>query len=594
MTDKASAPMFRELFVFGDSLSDDGNLYTLFEDILGIGLPSEDVGYSEKFTNAEPLGDGQLWVEEIVSPLNLNPDKVHNFAFGGARAVGEATIYDAVAQRGIEFLIPEPLDETTFKELYNGPVTPILERLGPELADNFAAENDLWLTGQVSNALASTGDSIPKGSAATFLVSGNDYIFDPNFSVPDIAESIVDNAARLVDKGLDTVIYQTQPSLRLTPFSNALQKDSLDALDKAIAAQNALVIAGLQDLDAEIRIVDLAKLTEVLGEDPSAFGFFDFGDTPAGRILGSGSQPLENTVDPATGQSTIDRLPPGSFRTIDIDRNDDGRPDAFNLLDPNGAGIDEDEMLFFDVVHPSAATQDIIAQHYVASLEGRVQFLEGDNQNIRLGAQDDVVFARAGNDGVDGAQGDDVVFGGAGNDRVEGGRGKDVVVGGAGNDRVEGGRGSDVVAGSDGNDHLTGGRGDDVLAGGAGNDMAMGGQGNDLFILKPQGAPTSDEVLGGDGVDRVFIELDSEDIDIDAVTRSLDAFQPGRPFDLAIGDAEIVMDEVERILIGDSRSPEAFQEAYNEAFAGLSSDAVTIANLAAQWNVVDPVLEDFA
>lgn len=110
---------------------------------------------------------------------------------------------------------------------------------------------------------------------------------------------------------------------------------------------------------------------------------------------------------------------------------------------------------------------------------------------------------------------------GAGDDRIRLGDGDDVVVSGAGSDRVRVEDGDDSVDGGDGDDILTGGSGDKSVNAGAGDDfvrlgagthMVFGGVGDDTIRLIPgEGArlPTSTEVFGGDGNDKVLVQRDS-------------------------------------------------------------------------------------
>jgi Ca2+-binding RTX toxin-like protein len=82
------------------------------------------------------------------------------------------------------------------------------------------------------------------------------------------------------------------------------------------------------------------------------------------------------------------------------------------------------------------------------------------------------VYARAGNDTLDG---------GAGEDQLYGEDGDDTVRGGAQNDRLDGGNGNDNLQGQEGDDLLYGQAGNDILDGGVGNDILTGGAGLDVF-----------------------------------------------------------------------------------------------------------------
>ena len=113
--------------------------------------------------------------------------------------------------------------------------------------------------------------------------------------------------------------------------------------------------------------------------------------------------------------------------------------------------------------------------------------------DLALGSTGDRVFARGGDDTVDG---------GAGNDRLRGGGGDDELSGGEGNDRLRGGQGEDDLDGGAGDDYLNG-RGDggdpDQVVCGGGSDTAVLGR-NDVIVAAPAAA---DEAAAGDGCERV-------------------------------------------------------------------------------------------
>jgi RTX calcium-binding nonapeptide repeat (4 copies) len=82
--------------------------------------------------------------------------------------------------------------------------------------------------------------------------------------------------------------------------------------------------------------------------------------------------------------------------------------------------------------------------------------------------------------------GDDMVDGGGGNDKLRGGRGDDVLSGEQGNDRLRGGQDSDVLDGGDGDDYLNGGgdgRDKDRIVCGDGRDVVVLGR-NDVVLVE--------------------------------------------------------------------------------------------------------------
>ncbi|HAJ61964.1 MAG TPA: GDSL family lipase [Cyanobacteria bacterium UBA8543] len=78
---KAMATNFSQLYVFGDSLSDTGNVFTASR-----GLVPASPYFDGRFSN------GLIWVDYLAQDLGLNPSPNTNFAFGGATTGTNNTI----------------------------------------------------------------------------------------------------------------------------------------------------------------------------------------------------------------------------------------------------------------------------------------------------------------------------------------------------------------------------------------------------------------------------------------------------------------------------------------------------------------------
>ncbi|MCZ0961364.1 CAP domain-containing protein [Paracoccus benzoatiresistens] len=152
----------------------------------------------------------------------------------------------------------------------------------------------------------------------------------------------------------------------------------------------------------------------------------------------------------------------------------------------------------------------------------------GGNDTLRGNGGNDRLIGGEGADLLAGAIGNDTLQGGGANDRLHGGEGHDILMGEAmndilsgdnGNDRLFGGNGADKLAGQAGNDWLSGDAGNDTLSGGAGNDVLRGGGGNDL-LNGGAGADSFVFQIGGGadvvqayqhGIDRLIIDADRLD-----------------------------------------------------------------------------------
>ena len=609
ITNTTSEILLDQIFFFGDSLSDSGNIYELTSELLLVGLPPDGFGYNQNFTNAEVDGNGAMWTEEV--PTLLGIADAQNFAFGAARALGTATIESLLRPGGVDtpFLRPG-VDLDDFADVSLGQVAQSL-LAGSEVSNKLAAVNDLNLTGQVTNALASVQGQFSSGTAASFLVGGNDYSSlvpgqDPQAFITDLVTAILGNAARVAAAGVDSLIYVTQPLPSFVPISEQVVSDLIDQglpeaeaiaalaqLDQLVGIQNQQVSAGFQALgqqfDAAVKIVDLAQLTEEVQADLSGFGFkFD-----GSRILPNGAdalpfQDLNNNdipdvgVDPVTNE--ILDLP---FPFLSTDINGDSEDDIFVVTDAESLEFDLDEILFFDGLHPSAATHDVIANFYAASLTQEVSFLAVEADDVIGTERENLFFAKAGDDTVAGKDANDVIFGGLGSDTLEGNAGQDIVVGGAGDDFLIGNLGADIIAGSDGDDSLRGRRGSDILIGGDGSDDAVGGAGDDLFIQKIEAEPAVDIIWGGTGFDSLFLEVGSADFEL--AQSSLEGFRAGRRFQFSVGENEIELFNIERVVLGNRGDRTQFAQAYSQVFDGFADEAIALVDTAARWNQLDPI-----
>ena len=611
ITNTTSEIPFDQIFFFGDSLSDSGNLYELTSELLLLGLPPDDFGYNQNFTNAEVDGNGAMWTQEVPALLGIAAADAHNFAFGAARALGAETVESLFRPGGADAPLLRPgvdLDDFADVSLTQAAQSLLTDS---EVLDKLSAVNNLNLTGQVTNALASVQGQFDSGTVASFLIGGNDYSDltpgqDPQAFITDLVTAILANAAQVAAAGADALVYVTQPLLSFAPISEQFVASlieqglpeaeaiaALAQLDQLVGIQNQQAAAGFQALgqqfNAAVKIVDLAQLTEEVQADLSGFGF----EFAGSRILPSGGdvlpfQDLNNNdipdigVDPVTNEILDLPLP---FLSTDI--NGDSEDDIFVATDAESLGFDLDEILFFDGLHPSAATHDVIANFYAASLTQEVSFLAAAADNVSGTEQENLFFAKAGDDTVEGKDANDVIFGGLGSDVLAGNEGRDIVVGGAGDDFLIGNLGGDLIAGSDGDDRLLGRRGSDILLGGDGSDEAVGGAGDDLFIQKIDTAPVVDIIRGGIGFDSLFLEVGSADFEL---TQSiLEEFQAGRRFQFSVGENEIELFNIERVVLGNSDDRAQFAQAYSQAFEGLTDGAIALVDTAARWNQLDPV-----
>lgn len=228
---------FTSLFVFGDSLSDPGNLFAL----TGNQFPPSPPYFNGRFSN------GPIWADLLPNRLGLTPDQVSNFAVGGATTGRD---------NGLSPFLPPTLDL-------------------PGLRDEIA---------QFTNSLGNAGAD-PNG-LYTLWAGSNDLFNLPNDpgAIPSVIATAVDNIATsiitLAQRGADSFLVANLPDLGLLPRSrSAGLSESATAISTAFNSALSTALSPLeQTLSIDIVEVDIFSLTRELATRPSEFGFTNVTD----------------------------------------------------------------------------------------------------------------------------------------------------------------------------------------------------------------------------------------------------------------------------------------------------------------------------
>ena len=261
-----------QVYAFGDSLSDAGNVYTASARLLP--AAPYDAGH---FSN------GPTWVEDLAQGLGMTVPTPSltggtDFAYGGAHT-GQETLHDA-----------NPLD------------------LGAQLAQ---------FTVQVPTPAAN--------SIYTLSVGSNDvldavpvYASDPARAVLDVQQAVANEAgfvASLAQRGAQDFVVMNVPDLGRTPQEindgntqtasrlAALYDSDLNSALATVAAQNSV----------SIHMVDAFSLLDQAAGDPAAYGLTNV-STPVwtGSYTGASSGQLNATGSAQGGYLFFDQLHPTS------------------------------------------------------------------------------------------------------------------------------------------------------------------------------------------------------------------------------------------------------------------------------------------
>jgi phospholipase/lecithinase/hemolysin len=399
---------FSSLVYFGDSLSDNGNLFSLF------GLPPSPPYFEGRFSN------GPTYAEIVPGLLGVT---AQNFAFGGAEAV-----------------------------------------TGNGNPGEFPPSN---LTSQVDQYLASlAGQQAPDGTAAVLFIGNNDYLRasePPAALVVSVLANVDASVQRLLAAGVDKIILFTLPGIDLTPLGNSLGPAAVALYDQMVQANNTglkALATGYAAAGVDVEIVDVYRLFTEVKNDAATFGFKIVG-TPV--ILSDGtSTGIDQIFDPDEILS-FDSVHPtaaghgvtaafvaatlGSDNVVLTDAGDDSVNGTFGT-DFIMTGVGDDAV-------DTGFGNDII-------------FAGTGQDRVESGFGADIVAGGSGDDRLFGGFGADIVAGNDGDDDVDGGFGDDALISGRGSDRLVGGFGNDLFLLDDepdvgDQDHIIGGAGLDTL-----------------------------------------------------------------------------------------------------------------------------------
>lgn len=420
---------------FGDSLTDNGNLFRVSEGLVDDAFRIAETGWNGRISN------GPTYAEHIAPLLGLAPSL--NYAIASAEALGPQTLRDYAISAGQQDKIIVPLDD-------------------PDLLF------DMNLGGQIDRFAQDTAGEDRSNVKAFVLIGANDYggagLADLTETMLRIVGRTLDLASELEALGVDEVIVSGLPAARFLPSFAELPPDLLDAAETLLDSHNGILESGVDVLrlfGGSVRFLDLAPYTEAIADDPDQFGIL----APWGLTLRDGD-PAQVALYDADQVGFWDSIH-ATGATHGVLGSLIAHADRAVVL--GGRGNTRDTGDGDDLVLANAG-QDTID----AGL--------GEDR-VFLGRGDDFAWLRAGRDMGSGGSGDDTILGGAG---------ADVLAGGSGNDLLKGQKGNDVLIDGLGDDTLRGGAHDDLfiffedgLLGGAdaGTNRMTGGNGSDRLIL---------------------------------------------------------------------------------------------------------------
>ncbi|GAB4373449.1 MAG: hypothetical protein Kow00121_16720 [Elainellaceae cyanobacterium] len=381
-----------QVIVFGDSLSDTGNIFNTTGGL----FPPSPPYFNGRFSN------GSVAVETLANRLGLTLTPETNFAIGGART-GRDNIGDT---NGIKF---------------GG------------------------LLDQIERFASTVGAQGANSKALYFVWAGGDNFLsppaDPASATSQAVEDIKTAVTTLANLGARNIVVVQNPNLGRTPLS--LQAGQLDALTNLTLNFNQQLESALTPLERNsnlnIILSNLFSIGEEVVQNPSKFGFSNVVESylrnfiPANPSADPNQFFFWDQTHPTTRGHTLFA---GTLRQDVIT----GITESINRV-----GTLRNDLLV------GYAGNDLLrgrlGRDQLEGNGGNDSFLGGPGADTLRGLEgSDVLFGGFGNDILQGGAGRDVLFGQIGGDTLIGGNGIDFLSGGLGDDLLNGGGSCDIFS----------------------------------------------------------------------------------------------------------------------------------------------------
>ena len=231
-----STPAFSQVIVFGDSLSDDGNIKHVVEDKFFISYPGQLFDYSDgRFTNSSdtfPSSDAFVgtWHEQLASSfLGLPPatnslDGGTNYAFGGATTIAGTSKRTVISN-------PAPF--------LGGNLTVTIDNLGKQVDDYLASHtvdpaalyivwgggNDLFDDQSPANVTATA--TRVAGLVEQLARAGAFYILVPNVPPLGLVPNYKDDTPKATDLNAASAEYRLEFNTQLDTTVSTLASEAI-------------------------------------------------------------------------------------------------------------------------------------------------------------------------------------------------------------------------------------------------------------------------------------------------------------------------------------------------------------------------------
>ena len=268
-----AAPVFSQIVVFGDSLSDDGNVRHIMEDQYFISYPSGFFNYSDgRFTDSSDTDPNSTtyagtWHEQLAQTFFGLPASTNSLDGGTDYAFGGATTASGTSDRTV---ISNPFP------FGGGEFTLTVDNLGKQVDDYLASHT-------------------PDAAALYIVWGGGNDLFDDDSSthVTETASNVEALVEQLARAGARSILVPNVPPLGLVPLykDDAATATALNAASAQYRSElNADLDAATATLAGEGITITLYRLDTYglyyrLATNPEDYGFTNISDSAQGQSV---------------------------------------------------------------------------------------------------------------------------------------------------------------------------------------------------------------------------------------------------------------------------------------------------------------------
>lgn len=240
---KASAVTFSNFYVFGDSLSDTGNIFNLTQNLGG--LPPSPPYFDGRFSN------NKIWVDYLGENLNLTPTPFTNLGL-------------------------PPYNTTTLNQSINFAIGGANSGSGNAVVPNPRLLGVLEQVGLFTQPFLATNQLLDPNALYAVWGGGNDYLFGGSNTTNQTVQNLSTAVDFLASSGAKNIMVFNLPDLGKTPFALANQKSqfftdlTIDHNNKLAASLN-LFTSNIPDIN--LINVDVFSLFNQVVNNPGEFGF---------------------------------------------------------------------------------------------------------------------------------------------------------------------------------------------------------------------------------------------------------------------------------------------------------------------------------